>query len=148
MPKHGSTTMMMMMLMMTPGEVSLELNCHTCHAQNDNHGASKRILHLGMLRQEKCTKKTATPSRFTTSLNFFNGKRRTVLVAGLAVKTHGSFVGEWVDTGAGRMGRLLLQLHVLCCQIHMACDYNSDVLYLQFGPSLASIGQSWMLARP
>merc|ERR1712187_906608 len=47
---------------------------------------------------------STTSSQFTSSFNFFMGKALTVLDAGLALKTHGSFVNGFTPFRAGVAG--------------------------------------------
>merc|ERR1719432_622135 len=46
----------------------------------------------------------AEPPQLIISLSFFMGRARTVLLAGLALKTHGSLVNGFTPLRAGRAG--------------------------------------------
>merc|ERR1712003_599919 len=64
--------------------------------------------HLGRSRvlQASCSNALTTAAQLTISLNFFMGKPLTVLLAGFALNTHGSFVKGLTPFRAGVAGLL------------------------------------------
>merc|ERR1719436_2089621 len=65
-------------------------------------------------------------SQLTISLNFFIGKARTVLLAGFALKTHGSFVKGFTPLRAGRAGFFLSFMFKAPASLKEPFFFNSE----------------------
>merc|ERR1719432_409013 len=63
---------------------------------------------MGLMGPPTATRvRKAEPPQLIISLSFFMGRARTVLLAGFALKTHGSLVNGFTPLRAGRAGFFL-----------------------------------------